>query len=76
MKRNGNSKHPDTLRGEYDFANLKGRRKGKYAKRYRAANNLVLLAPDVAEAFPTDKAVNEALRTFMRHTRGKLRRTG
>jgi hypothetical protein len=39
---------------------------GKYADRYREGTNLVLLAPDVAEAFPTDEAVNEALRLVIR----------
>ena len=28
--------------------------------------NVVLLAPDVAQAFPTEDAVNEALRLVMR----------
>ena len=32
------------------------------AERYRAGTNLVLLAPDVAHAFPTEEAVNQALR--------------
>ena len=34
--------------------------------RYRAGTNVVLLAPDVAQAFPTEEAVNEALRLVMR----------
>jgi hypothetical protein len=41
---------------------LKGGVRGKYAERYRAGTNLVRLAPDVARAFPTEEAVNEALR--------------
>ncbi len=40
--------------------------RGKYAERYQAGTNVVLLAPDVAEAFPTESAVNEALRLVMR----------
>jgi hypothetical protein len=35
-------------------------------QRYRQGNNLVLLAPDVADAFPTEDSVNEALRLLMR----------
>lgn len=36
--------------------------KGRYAPGKRAGKNLAVLDPDVAEAFPTDEAVNEALR--------------
>jgi hypothetical protein len=39
--------------------------KGKYVERYRAGTNLVLLDPDVAQAFPSEHAVNEALRLLM-----------
>jgi hypothetical protein len=54
----------DELRPEYDLRQLlKGGVRGKYAARYRAGTNLVLLAPDVAKAFATDAgAINEALR--------------
>jgi primosomal protein N' len=53
------------MRPEYDFSELKGRVRGKYAERYREGTNLVLLDPDVAAAFPDAKAVNEALRLLM-----------
>jgi primosomal protein N' len=53
------------MRPEYDFSQLKGRVRGKYAERYREGTNLVLLDPDVAAAFPDAKAVNEALRLLM-----------
>jgi len=56
----------DELRPEYDLAQLKGGVRGKYAQRYTEGTNLVLLAPDVAEAFPTDDAVNEALRLLIK----------
>ena len=57
----------DELRPEYDLSELlKGAVRGKYADRYREGTNLVLLAPDVAEAFPDEEAVNEALRLVMR----------
>lgn len=57
----------DELRPEYDLTKLlRGGVRGKYAERYRAGTNLVLLAPDVARAFPTEEAVNEALRLVMR----------
>ncbi len=41
---------------------LKGAVRGKYAARYKAGTNIVLLDPDVAAAFPDAKAVNAALR--------------
>ena len=53
------------LRAEYDFSQLKGAVKGRYAERFREGTNLVLLAPDVTKAFPTDEAVNEAYRLLM-----------
>jgi hypothetical protein len=55
----------DELRPEYDFSQMKGGVRGKYVERYRSGTNLVLLDPDVAQAFPTDAAVNEALRLLM-----------
>ena len=51
------------LRPEYDFS--KGVR-GKYSKRYAEGTNLVLLDVDVARAFTDAKAVNKALRTYLR----------
>jgi len=63
-----NAKHTaNDLRAEYKLSDFKTRGvRGKYVKRYRAGTNLVLLAPDVARAFPTDKAVNDALSGLMR----------
>lgn len=56
----------DELRPEYDLTPmLKEAVRGKYAERYQQGTNLVLLAPDVAEAFPTREAVNDALRLVM-----------
>ncbi len=55
-------KNSDEMRPEYDLSKLKFVGRGIYAKRYRSGTNLVLLAPDVREAFPDDESVNEALR--------------
>ncbi len=66
MKKKVKVELDNELRAEYDFSQLKGGIKGKYAERYRAGTNLVLLAPDVAKAFPTDESVNEALRLLMK----------
>lgn len=56
----------DELSEEYDLRPLlKNAVRGKYAQQYAEGTNLVLLAPDVAEAFPSAEAVNEALRLVM-----------
>ncbi len=55
----------DELREEYDLSQLRGGVRGKYAKRYQAGTNLALLEPEVRAAFPTDDAVNAALRNLM-----------
>ncbi len=70
----GNKAVPDPdLRAEYDFASMTGGVRGKYAERYKAGVNLVLLEPEVAEAFPTAAAVNEALRAAMRGSKTSTR---
>lgn len=59
----------DELRPEYDMKTLlKGATRGKYAQRYQEGTNLVLLEPDVAQAFPNEKSVNAALRLVMKLT--------
>jgi hypothetical protein len=64
------SEMDDELRPEYDLKQLlKNGVRGKYAARYQAGTNLVLLSPDVAKAFPSDEAVNEALRLVMQMAR-------
>jgi hypothetical protein len=55
----------DELLAEYDFTQMKGGVIGKYVERYRTGTNLVLLDPDIAQAFPNDSAVNEALRMLI-----------
>jgi hypothetical protein len=72
-----NSEHPRNgdVRSEYNFAAMKGGVRGKYYERYRKGTNVVLLEPDVAEAFPTEDAVNEALRGILGTARA-VRRTG
>ena len=48
----------DEMLEEYDFSNAP---RGKYGPHY-AADNIVLLEPDVAKVFRSSEAVNEALR--------------
>jgi len=55
----------DELQPEYDETQLKNGVRGKYAERYAAGTNLVRLASDVAEKFPDDDSVNEALRLML-----------
>jgi hypothetical protein len=62
------------LRPEYDLSKLKGSVCGKYAARYGARTNLVLLSPDVAGHFPDDRAVNLALRRLIRSAKRPARR--
>jgi hypothetical protein len=50
-------------RPEYD---LSRRGRGKYAGRLARGTNVVVLAPDLAGAFKTSKAVNEALRSQLK----------
>lgn len=72
MKRKPRTEVREELRPEYDLRDLlKSGVRGKYAQRYRAGTNLVLLAPDVAKAFPDAASVNEALRLVMRLRRIK-----
>jgi hypothetical protein len=54
---------------------MKGGVKGKYVERYRAGTNLVLLDPDIAQAFPNDEAVNEALRLLIQITQRQQNNT-
>lgn len=51
------------MRKEYD---LTGGVRGKYLSRLGGGANVVIFAPDVAEAFPKSKAVNNALRLVVR----------
>ena len=53
----------DEMRPEYDFA---GGIRGKYAASIARGTNVVVLAPDVAGAFKTSKAVNDALRSHLK----------
>jgi len=70
MKKKLKDEMEDELRSEYDLRELlKGGIRGKYAERFRTGTNLVLLDPDVAEAFPSEQAVNEALRLVLQLTR-------
>jgi hypothetical protein len=55
----------DELRPEYRRKDLGPGVRGKHFESYRKGTNLVLLSPDVAKAFPTEDAVNDALRSLI-----------
>lgn len=61
----------DELRPEYTREDFGEMVRGKYAARMRAASNVVVLDPDIAEAFPNADAVNQTLRLLL-----ELARTG
>ena len=55
----------EELRPEYRREDLGPGVRGKYFESYQKGTNLVLLSPDVAKAFPTEEAVNDALRSLI-----------
>lgn len=55
----------EELRPLYNREDLGTGVRGKYFESYQKGTNLVLLSPDVAKAFPTEEAVNEALRSLI-----------
>lgn len=64
-----NSDKDDDLRPEYDLAKLGKGVRGKYLKRYREGSNVVRIDPDLTDAFPNAKAVNDALRELLSRRR-------
>jgi hypothetical protein len=59
------SEMADELRPEYKRSDLGKIERGKYASRIKDETNVVLLEPDIAQAFPNDEAVNKALRYLL-----------
>lgn len=71
----------DELREEYkrsDFSS--GLIRGKYAKRMKESSNVIVLRPEVAQVFPNEEAVNDALLSLIeiaqKTTRSTRRVTG
>jgi hypothetical protein len=58
-------KKADELRKEYRREDLGRGVRGKYYREYAKGTNLVLLRPEVAQAFPTAEAVNDALQSLI-----------
>jgi hypothetical protein len=68
-------KPTDDLRPEYKRSDFGTLARGKYAQRLIEATNVVLLDPQVAKAFPNDRAVNKALRGLLRNRKPSARPT-
>jgi hypothetical protein len=58
-------KELDELRPEYRREGFETMVRGKYAQRMKEATNIVVLDPDIAEAFPNAQVVNETLRRLL-----------
>ena len=66
------------LRPEYKRSDFTGPLlRGKYVKRLRESSNIVVLKPEVAEAFPNEESVNSALLSLMKlaQTTTRLKRS-
>ena len=55
----------DDLRTEYSREDFGVMERGKYAARVVESSNVVVLDPDVAQAFPNAESVNQALRKLI-----------
>jgi hypothetical protein len=73
MNQDSNAPREDDLRDEYDENVLTNGVRGKYVQRLTAGSNIVRLAPDVAAAFPTEEAVNDALRLLLNVAKTSVR---
>lgn len=63
------------MRAEYDFDYSKAVRGQYYRRLLKEGANVVVLDPDVAKAFRSSAAVNEALRSLLRISEATRRLT-
>ena len=63
MKKATKMQSESNMLDEYDFS---GGVRGKYAERYAAGSNIIVLSPDLAKVFPDSESVNEALRNLVK----------
>ncbi len=67
MKKNSMPKQDDyELKDEYDLSKMTVLPRGRFAPERRMGRNVAVLEPDIAQAFPNDDAVNEALRLVLK----------
>ena len=64
MKKKSKTDLDDDLRPEYDFSKMRIVARGP--KRKAPKPKIIHLEPDVAQTFPDDESVNEALRLLIR----------
>jgi hypothetical protein len=57
------------LKDEYNLSKMTILPKGRFDPKRRIGKNVVVLDPDIARAFPSDEAVNEALRLLLQATK-------
>jgi hypothetical protein len=65
MRKTSPTRLDDDLRPEYDLSKLKGGVRGKYYRQAAAGTNLMLIEPELAEAFGGAESVNRALRLLL-----------
>lgn len=65
----------DELRTEYKREDLGKGERGKFYESYKEGHNLVLLEPEVAKAFPSEQAVNEALLSLIKVAKNSVGQT-
>lgn len=58
-------KDKDDMRSEYKRSDFTKLERGKFYPAVAAGTSVVLLEPAIAKAFPTSKAVNEALASLL-----------
>jgi hypothetical protein len=63
------NKSNDDLKPEYDLKSLGKGVRGKYYRQYQKGTNVVVIDPDLSEAFPNTKSVNDALRKVLKGRR-------
>lgn len=66
-------KKSDELRPEYRREDFGAMVRGKYAQRLSEATNVVVLDPDIAEAFPNAEIVNQTLRQLLELAKTSVR---
>lgn len=70
-----NQSHQDELRAEYRLTDFpQGMIRGKYSKRISESSNIVVLQPEVVDAFPNEEAVNSALISLIEIARKTTRK--
>jgi hypothetical protein len=71
-----NQTEENELRSEYKLTDFPGgMTRGKFAKRIRESSNIVVLKPEVAEAFPNEDAVNDALSSLIELARRSTKKS-